>query len=229
MFVLGLVYASVADDIEEMMVDNPVYADLLAQLQGADPTESYLATVLVMQALMVAGYAIATVLHLHTEEASSRVEQVLATATSRTRWMASYLTLAAAGTVVITVASSLGTGLSYAWVTDDGAQVGRLVVAGLVTLPAVAVLAGVTVALFGWWPRGVAGAWGVLAATTVVAILAEVLRLPTWVRQLSPFTHLPKVPAEAVHWPPVLILSAVAVALTAAGVWGFNRRDIQAH
>lgn len=229
MFVLGLVYASVADDIEEMMVDNPVYADLLAQLQGADPTESYLATVLVMQALMVAGYAIATVLHLHTEEASSRVEQVLATATSRTRWMASYLTLAVVGTAVITLASGLGTGLSYAWVTDDGHQVGRVVIAALVTLPAIAVLAGVAVALFGWWPRHVAGAWGVLAATTVVAILAEVLRLPTWVRQLSPFTHLPKVPAEAVHWPPVLILSAVAVALTAAGVWGFNRRDIQAH
>jgi ABC-2 type transport system permease protein len=75
----------------------------------------------------------------------------------------------------------------------------------------------------------VAGAWGVLAATTVVAILAEVLRLPTWVRQLSPFTHLPKVPAEAVHWPPILILTAIAVALTAAGVWGFTRRDIQAH
>ena len=229
MFVLGAVYASVADDIEEMMVDNPVYADLLAQLQGADPTESYVATVMVMQGLMVAGYAIATVLHLHTEETSSRVEQVLATATSRTRWMASYLTLAVVGTAVITLASGLGTGLSYAWVTDDGHQVGRVVIAALVTLPAIAVLAGVAVALFGWWPRHVAGAWGVLAATTVVAILAEVLRLPTWVRQLSPFTHLPKVPAEAVHWPPILILTAIAVALTAAGVWGFTRRDIQAH
>lgn len=229
LFVLGLVYASVADDIEQMMVDNPVYADLLAQLQGADPTESYLATVMVMQALMVAGYAIATVLHLHTEETSGRVEQVLATATSRTRWMASYLTLAAVGTVVVTLASGLGTGLSYAWVANDRGAVGRLVVAALVTLPAVAVLAGAAVALFGWWPRWVMGAWGLLAATTVVAILAEVLRLPTWTRQLSPFTHLPKVPAQPVHWPPLLILSALAVALTAAGLWGFTRRDIETH
>ena len=35
-------------------------------------------------------------------------------------------------------------------------------------------------------------------AREVLAILAEVLGIPEWMRQLSPFAHLPMVPAEPV-------------------------------
>ncbi len=229
MFVLGAVYGSVADDIAQMMKDNPLYVELLGQAGGADATDSYLSTVIVIQALMVTGHAISAVLIPHHEESASRVEVVLASALSRRRWLGSYLAVAALGAALTTVASGVGTGLSVAATTGHWDQVGRLTAAGLVTLPAVAVVAASAVLLYGWRPRAVSASWGVLAAVAVLAILAEVLRIPAWMRQLSPFAHLPMAPAETVRWPPLLGLSVLACGLTVIGVGGFLRRDIQAH
>lgn len=230
MFVLGAVYGSVADDIAQMMKDNPLYVELLGQAGGgADATDSYLSTVIVIQALLVTGYVISAVLIPHHEESVSRVEVILASTLGRRRWLGAYLAVAALGATLATVASGVGTGLSVAATTGDWDQVGRLTAAGLVPLPAVAVIGASAVVLYGWWPRAVQAAWGALAAVTVMAILAEVLRIPAWIRQLSPFTHLPMVPAESLRWPPLLWLSVLACALTVIGVGGFLRRDIQAH
>jgi len=46
------------------------------------------------------------------------------------------------------------------------------------------------------------------------------------VMDLSPFTHTPKLPGSAVAALPLVILSAVAIMLTLAGLAGFRRRDI---
>jgi ABC-2 type transport system permease protein len=228
MFVLGAVYGSVTDDIEQMMRENPIYVDLLGQAAGATAADSYLVTVMVMQALMVSGYLISAISVPHHEESASRVEVVLASAIGRKQWLGSYLVVAGLGAVLATISSGLGTGLSTAATTGNGDQITRLTAAGVATLPAVAVIGSIAVVLYGWRPRTVPMAWGVLGAVTVVAILAEVLRLPQWVRQVSPFTHLAGVPAEAVNWASVFWLLLLAGVLTVIGMWGFERRDIEA-
>lgn len=43
---------------------------------------------------------------------------------------------------------------------------------------------------------------------------------------VSPFTHVPKVPGGDVSVVPLLWLGVVAVALIAAGMVGFRRRDV---
>jgi ABC-2 type transport system permease protein len=43
---------------------------------------------------------------------------------------------------------------------------------------------------------------------------------------LSPFGHLPKLPAGEMTWTPVLTLTAIAVALTATGLAALRRRDM---
>jgi ABC-2 type transport system permease protein len=46
------------------------------------------------------------------------------------------------------------------------------------------------------------------------------------VLDLSPFTHVPRVPSVDFSAPPVLWLLAVTAALIAAGMAGLRRRDI---
>jgi ABC-2 type transport system permease protein len=52
------------------------------------------------------------------------------------------------------------------------------------------------------------------------------LGLPTWLLDLSPFTHVPNAPAVAVSIEPVLGLGLACVLLSAAGVILLRRRNL---
>ena len=55
--------------------------------------------------------------------------------------------------------------------------------------------------------------WGALGACYLAAFLGPLLGLPDWVMDLSPFTHVPLLPAADMDWVSLLLLSAVALAL----------------
>jgi ABC-2 type transport system permease protein len=97
-----------------------------------------------------------------------------------------------------------------------------------VQLPAVWALAAVAVALAGLLPRLAPAAWGALAACLLIGLVGAALQLDQWLLDLSPFTHIPKVPGGELSAAPLAVLAAVAVALTAAGLVGMRRRDIPA-
>ena len=140
--------------------------------------------------------------------------------------MAAQLAVAVGGSIVIVTAAGFGTGLTYAAVTGDASQVLRMVGAALVSLPAVLFLIGVALVLFGWLPRATVAAWGVFAVIVAVGIFGPLLDLPQWLLDLSPFEALPAAPAEDMTWTPVAVVSAIALALMAAGAAGFRRRDL---
>ena len=182
-----------------------------------------------MMALVACGFTISTSLALRTEEGEGRAESMLAGPLPRDRWAGCYLLLAAVGTVLTIAAGGAGVGVGYAVVSKDPGQVVRLTAASLGHRSGRMVLLGVTVALYGLVPKLALLAWGVLAFVSVVDYLGEALRLPRWVRRLSPFEHLPAVPAHSMQRLPLVILTALAVALTALGLWGLRRRDIAVH
>jgi ABC-2 type transport system permease protein len=88
------------------------------------------------------------------------------------------------------------------------------------------VLIGLALALFGWFPRAAVAVWGLLALCFLVGFLGEVLHLPSWVFDLSPFEHTPLVPAESLRLAPLAVLTATALLLGAVGLWGLRRRDV---
>jgi ABC-2 type transport system permease protein len=103
-----------------------------------------------------------------------------------------------------------------------------LVGSSLALAPAVWVLVGVTVALFGLVPRAAPAAWATLSASYLLAFLGPLLSLPDWVLDLSPFTHVPLLPAADFTAGPLIALTAVAAAFTVVGLIGFRRRDVGA-
>ena len=52
------------------------------------------------------------------------------------------------------------------------------------------------------------------------------LGLPGWVVGLSPYGHLPRLPAESFAIRPELALTAMAVALLALAAWRYRERDV---
>ena len=51
-------------------------------------------------------------------------------------------------------------------------------------------------------------------------------KLPAWVIDLSPFQHVPAIPAQDFSAQPLLILTAIAAGLIGIGLIGFRRRDV---
>jgi ABC-2 type transport system permease protein len=60
----------------------------------------------------------------------------------------------------------------------------------------------------------------------VAGMLATVLRLPDWTLDLSPFQHVPALPAASMSWLPVTVLLAVTAGLVAVGLLALDRRDM---
>lgn len=225
----GAAFGSIGEDVDQLFDDNPALADFYAQLDGVSLTDTYLASSLVMLALLVGGFAVSSVLHLRSEEAAGRVEPLLAAPVSRGRWAAGTLIVASVGTVAAIVAGGLGLGLSYAAVSGDASQVLRLTGASLVTVPGILVLVGVTMLLLGVVPAVALVAWAALTGMVLVGYFGDVLQLPDWVRDLSPLTHLPQAPAEPVTVGPIVAWLAVAAVLLAIGLWALRRRDLRLH
>jgi ABC-type dipeptide/oligopeptide/nickel transport system permease component len=219
-FVLGLVLGSVGRDAQSLLDTSGSIRDVLGAT-GADITDAYFAGVLLLAALIATGFSISSALRLGSEEGSGHSELLLSAALPRVRWAAGHLAIAFAGTAVILAATGLGAGIGM----QDLGQVPRLMGAALAQLPAAWVLGGIAAVLFGLAPQALKLTWAALGVCYLLWFLGPLLNLPRLVIDLSPYEHVPQLPAASFAAGPLLVLTAIAAALTAAGLIAFRRRD----
>ena len=225
LFVLGVAYGSVGESVDDLIADNKSLEDLLVQ-SGTSLTDTYFATVAVMTALLAAGFALQVSVRPRGEESNGRAEPLLATAVPRWQWAGAHLLVAVVGSTLGLAAAGLGTGLTDGLLSSDAGEVSRLLVAAVAYAPAAWVLVGLAAALFGLAPRALPIVWAALVGCVVVALMGDSLRLPDWATQLSPFDHVPRLPGADLSATPLLVLTAIAAALVAAGLAGLARRDV---
>ena len=151
--------------------------------------------------LVAAGYAISVVLRLRSDETSERAEPVLAAAVSRVSWARSYLVVAAAGSAVVLAAAGLGAG-PLVRAARRGRRHPGAAPARRGARPVAGRARGGGASRWrcsGCWPGlCVAGGWTALALAAVVMLLGPTLRLAQWIQDISPFTHVPKLPGGTV-------------------------------
>lgn len=224
-FLMGLLLGSFSESIQNMVEDNPTLKEYLAS-SGMDVVEAFFATCLLLLAIGGSGFAVSSALRTRGEETADRLEPVLATAVSRTRWLFGSLLVTVLGAAVVVASGGLGVGISYAVSTDRASEVWRMTGYALVHLPAVLALAAAVVLLVGWLPRAAGVVWALLGLAFVVGWLGSLIDPPQWVKDLSPFTHVPAVPAAEITATPLVVLMLLTVVAIAAGWVGFRRRDI---
>lgn len=222
--VTALACGTFVDSVGDMVADNPDVAAMLGD--PADLTNGFVAVMALFLGLGAGGFAVASAQRARAEETAGRLEPVLATGVGRTWWLGGQLVVTLLGTVVLLVVSALGLWLGALSVGEDELGIGDYLTASFAYLPAVAVVAGVGVAAFGWRP-GLAGlAWALLAYSFVVTMFGALLDLPSWASGASPFWHVPQLPGTAVDPWPFVWLTLLAAALVVAGLVGFRRRDV---
>lgn len=119
-------------------------------------------------------------------------------------------------------------GIGFALTTGEWDRFGDLLGSTLAMLPGVMVLGGLTGLLVGARPRWSVLGWLALLFCVVVLLFGQVLRFPSWVVDLSPFSHLGRFPAEPVSWADLAVVLLLGLLLGAAGLGTFLRRDLSA-
>ncbi|MFF5570682.1 ABC transporter permease [Streptomyces luteogriseus] len=222
-FLAGVVYGGMTEGAADLVGDNAGARRVIERMGGQSGlTDAFLASMVGMLGLVSALYIVASVLRLHGEEASGRAEPVLANAVGRVRWAAGHLVIAFGGAALIMLLAGVGFAVGY------GRETGPILGACLVQLPAVWVVGGVAVLLYGVLPRAAMAAWGVAGAVLLIGWVGPALDVPQAVLDVSPFGHLPKLPGGSMAWGPVLVLTGVAALLVAGGLAGLRRRDMPA-
>lgn len=224
--VLGLTYGSLTESIEDFLGDNPAMEEMIASLGQASLTDSYLATSLLITALLATGPSLQIVQRARTEETEERAEAMLATGISRWTWLGSHLLVALAAGALTLGLGGLGLGVAYAAIGGGAGQIPRLVAASSAYVPAVWLLTAVAVALFGLVPRWTAAGWVALTGCLVIGFFGDLLDLPTWVLDLSPFQQTPAVPADPLLVLPLAVLIALTAGMIALGLTAFRSRDL---
>lgn len=226
----GLLIGSVVHNIGEELGggDGGGAREIVARLGGTGALEqAFIAVAFSMLGMVAAAFAVSLTLRLHQEETAQRAETLLAGAVSRKRCMASHLVIALAGSAAAILIAGIAAGLTYGMAAGDVAgKLPAVVGAAAVQLPAVWLLAAVTIGLFGLAPRFTPLAWGVLVGFIALYLLGSLSGSPQWLLDLEPFAHTPRVGGDfsAV---PVFWLLAIDIALIMLGTFAFQRRDLR--
>ena len=226
--VMSAALGSIGEGAEDLLGENEQLTEVLSRLSpGAGMIDLYFTFMMAFVSIAAAGYTVQALLRMRAEEASGRLEPVLATRVGRQRWLASHLMIAVAGTTAILLLAGLAAGAVYGSMTGRWASTWDVLAAALVQTPAALALGGFVVAAFGIVPRWAGNlAWGALAAALIMGQLGAMLDLPQWVLNISPFTHVPRIPAEPFAVTPVGWLTFAALVLGALGLVAFRRRDL---
>jgi ABC-2 type transport system permease protein len=223
----GLAYGSMGDDVQTMVGDSQASKDIFAAGARGNILDSFYAVATLMLVLIAAGYTVSSALRPHSEEEAGRIEGLLATGLSRSRWYLGYAVVTVVGSLVVALSAGVGIGVGYTAVTGDRAAVVRLTGATLSQVAGLLLLGALARLLYGVASRWAVLSWLALVFCYVVLLFGTLLDFPRWVVDISPFSHLAAVPAEPMSWGPFLVVLAVAVAMSAGGLVAFRHRDVR--
>lgn len=224
--VVGLVVGGLASNVGSFLT-SPQAKDFITKLGGEQSVrDAFLAVELGMAGVVASVYGVQAAMRLRSEESALRAEPVLATAVRRIKWAWSHLTIALAGSAMLLVVVGVSAGLVSTVQVGDIGQLGRIVVAALVQIPAAWLIIGIVVAAFGLVPRLIVLGWVALAGFVLLGEFGSLFNLSQVVMDISPFTHVPRMPGGDFAPAPMVWLTAIAAGLIVIGLGGFRRRDV---
>ncbi|ORV47398.1 ABC transporter permease [Mycolicibacter engbaekii] len=226
----GLLVGSVVHGIGDE-VGNDRARDIVVRLGGTTVLEhAFVAVAFTMLGMVAAAFAVSLALRPRQEETTGRAETLLAGSLSRSRWLASHVAVALAGSGIALLVAGLVAGIVYATAAgDSGGQLPLAVGSAAVQLPAVWLPAAMAVAAYGIVPRLAPAAWAVLIGFIALYLLGTISGLPQRVLDLEPFAHIPLVgagPEGTFSAVPLVVLLALDIGLITLGLWGLRRRDL---
>ncbi len=227
MFILGLSYGSILGDLEGFLDTSGIIQQMIPEAEGLSLTERFMTMLMTILSILGTIPPLMFVLKLTSEEKKNRTEVLLSKAVSRNQVLGSYTLIAILAVPIIQFMSILGLGCAAVVVMDDAISFNTFFKAGFVHIPAMWIMVGLAVLLIGYLPQHSNLTWVYLGYAFFVVYLGDMLQLPDWLNNLSPYGHIPEVPIEEINIAKILLLVLIAIVLIIAGFIGYKKRDIQ--
>jgi len=188
--------------------------------------EGYLAIVFVFLAVALCCYAASHATAAREEEATGRLDTLLAQPTGRRAWLGGRVLVAAGCCVAAVLAMSVAAWAGAA-TKNAGVSLGDVLAAGLNTLPVVALFLGIGVLAVAAVPRHTgAVVYGAVGAAYLWEQTGALVKAPAWVLAVSPFHWLALVPSEPADLGAAAAMLAIGLTAALAGLERFRRRDV---
>jgi ABC-2 type transport system permease protein len=222
---LGLVAKAAGTTLSGSSVQQ-IFARLGARGPG---TDAYLGVCFLIVAIMVAFVAVGQVTAAREEEASGRLDHLLARPLSRSSWFAGRMALGCAVLVAAGVVAGIFTWLGAA-TQNSGVGFTTLVSAGLNAVTPALCTFGVGALALGLWPRRASvAAYGLLGWSVLVEVVggfAAAGKVGHWFLDTSLFHQMASAPAVGPNWVTNGVMTAVGLACGSVGGLAFARRDL---
>lgn len=227
---LGVLAGSLSGAVADSLAGNETIAELLRALapggEGAI-VDLFIASVIGFAGVLAAAAGAQAVMRARNEETDGRSELVLSAPVRRGTWLLEWVLVAVAAAVAVSLAAGVAAGLTFLAAGEDDDRFWSSVEAGVAQIPAAMVYVAVATVLLIVLPRLTVGVgWALVGLGFVLGQMGALLRLPDWVRDASPFTHTPSVPAADVDWSGAVAMVIVSLALIAAGALLARRREL---
>lgn len=212
----------------DLIKDNEAFSDIITRMGGGAQSlvDAFIIAMLGLLTMFIALMGATMLGRLNGEETSGHAEMMLATATSRTTMAGSHLLLALGTSLLLTLVTG---GLLHQSGSATGGWSALFdgVVAAAVLLPGTVVVIGFMMLVIGWAPWALPAVWAVIGWSIFASWLGALLQFPEWLLRLHPWGHLPQLPTDSLTWTAISVESALGLALLAAGLVGYRRRDIR--
>ncbi|MCL2217650.1 MAG: hypothetical protein FWB91_11620 [Defluviitaleaceae bacterium] len=255
-FALGASYATILGNVDEFVATNDFYRNLLLTPAGIDfeaaegMTTEELVTVLnaVVNAagfnltqlfasmvnnimvLLTLAAPLLFVLRAKSEERAGRTELILATPTCRFKYLAGFAAISFAASLLMQIVLAVGLhSIAQGVIPNPGdLTLAFLFESAIVYVPAMWTMSAIAILLIGVAPKATGIIWAYYAYTFLVVFIGRLAIFPEWLVYTTPMGFVPQLPMDEVNPVALVLLTAVAAALTAAGFFFYNKRDINA-
>ena len=227
--VLAAVEGALVTTMIDWLAKDQDYQRLFEQLgyDQALTTLGFVAVMAQMFGLAIVLYVVWRLGAARTEEEAGRAEVMLSRTVSRLRWLGGHAALAGLGGVMLLVLTGTAFWLGCVASGSDDVSLSESMRSMLNCLPVLVLVGGVTVLTFGLLPRlTVALPVTLTVVGYVVTLLGPPLSWPSWLLDLSPFTHLAWVPMAPWAATSGIVMTALGLALCGIGLLAFRRRDV---
>ncbi|MDR6972439.1 ABC transporter permease subunit [Leifsonia shinshuensis] len=227
----GLLAGALGSAINSSLAQNPDLAGIREAMTrigagGSGPlTQLFISAIFSIVGVLAAAAAVQCVIRLRQEEASGTAEVLLATPLSRVRWLFSIVAVGLIAIVLVLLAAAVASGLSAVSAGEPASTIGDSFSAAAAQLPVALVYLGVLTLVFVVLPTWtIPVGWAALGLGAFVGIFGGLIKLPEWLRHVSPFADAPVVVGN-VDWTGGYWMLGITVAALAGSAALIRRRD----